>query len=143
MDNEREVLNDRKYSTKFHESHDYKTRLKLSAAVLNKHPDRIPIIAEAFVDNYRYGLNKKIHLNRNKYLCPQEYTYFKFIYEIRKHISNLDASEAIFLFIVTPNKLHLPDPNATMASLYNTYKQNDGFLYYLVCLEQCYGSLNN
>jgi hypothetical protein len=134
-------ISNAKYSTKFQEDHDLAKRSQICHSIISKYPERIPVIVETTTDSYRKGVNRVIQLNKTKYLCPNELSYAGFVFELRKHIKNLNSTEAIFLFIVTPNRLYLPNASQPMSEIWNLYRQEDMFLYFYVCLENCYGMI--
>ena len=134
----------RKYSTTFHESLELHKRKGLSKLIKDSHPNKVPIILESMGNNYRNGSDRTIKLDNNRYLCPEEVTLARFLKEIRRHIENVNEYEAIFLFVVTPMQLYLPAANMTILEIYNKYKDEgsdaDGFLYFLVSLDNVFGS---
>ena len=64
-------------------------RIIESSKILEKYPDRIPIIIE------KDKKSKLKNIDKNKYLVPKNMTLGQFIYVIRKRI-DLDSSEALF-----------------------------------------------
>lgn len=79
----------------------------MSTGVLKQHPNRVPVI------------NKMI-------LVPQDLQVFDFTLEIRKHIQ-LVSEKAIVLAL---GESGLPPPaRANMGTIYQQYKDQDGFLY--------------
>jgi len=67
-------------------------RKKQSEKMLEKNPDKIPIICEK---------HKKSNLNaldKNKYLVTEKYKVYQFIHLLRNRI-NLKQEEALYLFV--------------------------------------------
>ena len=104
-------------------------RVVESVNILNKYPDRIPIICE------RQGTNIP-PADRSKYLVPMDLTMGQFLYVIRKRLS-LDPSLGLFLFIGNDGLLM---NNAKLISeCYNEHKDKDGFLYLKYSGENTFG----
>jgi len=57
------------------------------------------------------------------------------VFEIRKHMPNLNEEKAIFLFI---NEV-LPPSSALMSQIYEKHKDEDGFLYITYSGENTFG----
>lgn len=95
-------------------------RLAESNRILSKYPDRRPVIVER---SHKCSDDIPI-INKNKYLVPLSITMGQFIYVVRKRI-HLSEEKALFLFVHD----YLPSKETTIATLYDDYKSNDGFLY--------------
>jgi len=126
------------YSTKFQEENTFELRKRLATQCLSKYPDRVPVIVEAINQKYREGYMNSINLIKHKYLVPADAHIFKFLLEIRRYIED-SHGDAIILYIITENQLHLPNTQSIMENLYSRYKQSDGFLYFYVCNENAFG----
>jgi GABA(A) receptor-associated protein len=106
----------------------FEERLQESTKIMEKYPDKIPIIVSKC---------SKSHLNnidKNKYLVSNDMTLSQFIYTIRKRIK-LEASEALFFFIDNT----VPKNSAPIGELYNLHKDKDGFLYITYNSENTFG----
>jgi len=103
-------------------------RMNQSRNVLEKYPNRIPVIVEC---------NDKDlpPLDKSKYLVPRDITVGQFVYVIRKRIK-LTPDQAIFLFINNT----LPPTASTLEEQYNLNKDEDGFLYMSYRSESTFGS---
>tara|TARA_X000000950_G_C13449932_1_gene471482 strand:- start:98 stop:481 length:384 start_codon:yes stop_codon:yes gene_type:complete len=99
-----------------------------SKNILERYPDRIPIIVNKQENSLIPDIDKK------KYLVPEDLTIGQFLYVIRKRIK-LDAEQAIFLFV---NGM-LPSTSETMAKIYAKHKNEDGFLYITYSGENTFG----
>ena len=103
-------------------------RITESSKILEKYPDRVPIIVEK-------GLKSKIKdIDKNKFLVPGDMSFGQFMYVIRKRIK-LDSTEALFVFvnnILCNNALNINE-------IYNKYKDKDGFLYITYTSENTFG----
>ena len=109
--------------------HSFTNRLQESSRVLLKYPDRIPIICEkSKIQNNLPNIDKK------KYLVPNDFTMGQFIYLIRKRI-NLKPEQSIFIFV--NNKII--SCSSTFGQIYETSKDNDGFLYLNYAQENVFG----
>ena len=67
-------------------------RLTESSKIIEKYPNRIPIIIE------KDKKSKIKDIDKNKFLVPNDMTLGQFMYVIRKRIK-LDSSQALFFFI--------------------------------------------
>ena len=117
-----------KYQTKF--SH---TQRKTEAdRILQKYPDRIPIICE----RAKMCRDTSIHdLDKRKYLVPKDLKLADFMYVIRKRMK-LSPEKSIFLFLGDNN---LAPCSALLGTLYHEYKEDDGFLYITYNGESTFG----
>jgi GABA(A) receptor-associated protein len=108
----------------------FEERHSESKRVLLKYPDRIPLICEK---DSRTRTNCP-NIDKNKYLVPRDLTLGQFIYVIRKRI-RMPPEKAIFVFIngsIFPNSRFI-------SSLYDSYKDEDGFLYITYSYENTFG----
>ena len=108
-----------------------KNKLKESVKkIIEKYPDRIPV----YVTRGKGDKNLK-NIEQNKFIVPEDITLSQFMTIIRKKI-DLGPELALFLFV---NKGVLPAQSVTMASLYNSYKNDDGLLEIEYCGENTFG----
>jgi GABA(A) receptor-associated protein len=99
--------------------------------VLNKYPDRIPVI----VNRATNATEKTLYLDCQKFLVPGELTMGQFMYVIRKRM-NIAPYEALFLFI---NGV-IPPTNSLMSTVYEEMKDEDTlFLYVTYSMENVFG----
>tara|TARA_B100001248_G_C26981570_1_gene274844 strand:- start:23 stop:433 length:411 start_codon:yes stop_codon:yes gene_type:complete len=111
----------------FKEKTNFEKRLEESTRILEKYPDRVPIICER--------LTKKVPLlDRSKYLCPRDLSMGNFMYVIRKRLK-LDEGMAIYLFI---NETLVP-VSKDLGAIYEEKKDKDGFLYVRYDSETTFG----
>ena len=101
-------------------------RINISNKILKKYSNRIPIIVDC---------KKGISIDKNKYIVPDDLNLGQFTFVLRKRI-NIAPSEAIFLFC---NNL-LVNNSQNLNDLYNKNKDEDGFLYIYVALENTFGN---
>ena len=112
----------------FKKKNDFDKRCNESENILNKYPDRIPIIVEKHKD-----CNLK-NIDKSKYLVPKDMTMGQFVYIIRKRI-NLDSSQSLF---VSVNGV-LASCSETIRYIYDSNKDEDGFLYVIYTSENTFG----
>ena len=108
-------------------------RKKESNRVLTNYPNKIPIICE------KSKQSEKIpDIDKHKYLIPIDLTVGQFMFVIRKRMK-LAPEMAIYIFI----KGVVPPTSALISSLYNEYKDEDGFLYLEYSGENTFGYLKS
>lgn len=106
----------------------FEDRRSESNKIINKYPLRVPIIVEKCDKSLINDIDK------NKYLVPNDLNMNQFVYIIRKRIK-LDQSQSIFLMI---NNTICPS-NTPVGSVYDDYKDDDGFLYIKYTNENTFG----
>jgi GABA(A) receptor-associated protein len=111
----------------FKEKYIFEKRYKESQSIIEKYPNRIPIIVE------RFNINLP-EIDRKKYLTPADLTIGNFIYVIRKRLK-MEAEKSLFLFF---NEKMLP-VSENLGYAYNKCKDEDGFLYVKYCEETTFG----
>ena len=102
-------------------------RKKDSEAIMAKYPQRIPVIVEPFGDNVP-------EIDRTKYLVPDDLSLINFIYIIRKRLK-IASEVSIYLFV---NNKILPGMDY-VSTIYDKYKDEDGFLYVKYSGEPTFG----
>lgn len=100
--------------------------------ILEKFPDRIPIICQKHT---RCGIDIP-NVDKIKYLVPKDLTFGQFLYVIRKRIK-LAPEQAIFLSTKTNE---MPASTLCISTLYNTHKSNDNFMYLYYMGENTFGA---
>jgi GABA(A) receptor-associated protein len=108
---------------------DYDKRLHEATSIIDKYPDRVPIIVEENPSDI-----DKLQLDKHKYLVPVDLTVGQFVYVIRKRLS-LDPTCALFLFINN----NISCTSDTIGSIYDRQKDSDKFLYITISLENTFG----
>ena len=101
----------------YKEDYTLEQRKEESNKILERYPDRIPIICET-LDKNAPKLDKK------KFLVPCDLTMGQFMFILRKRIK-LKQEEAIYLFV---NNSICPSASL-MSSIYDQNMDEDGFLY--------------
>ena len=111
------------------ENPDLSKRKEESTQIINKFPDKVPVICEK-------DPNSKINsILKTRYLIPKNYTVSQFSYLINKKIT-LTNEESFYLLANGVNAISGKD---TMYEIYNKYKDEDGFLYISYTSELIWG----
>ncbi|XP_066466494.1 microtubule-associated proteins 1A/1B light chain 3C-like [Tiliqua scincoides] len=101
------------------------------AAIRIKFPTKLPVILE------RYPKERMLPaLNKFKFLVPQDLTMGQFVTIIRNRMS-ITSTQA-FYFLVDGSR-SLVNMSSTMAEVYTTYKDEDGFLYMTYASQEMFG----
>lgn len=117
--------------SQFKQEHSLEKRTEVASKIRTKYADRIPVIVEKNPkDNNAPPIDKK------KFLVPQDITVGRFVHEIKRHMPKLKAEDAIFLFVGDT----LPPTSSLMSTIYETYKDDDGFLYITYSGENTFGN---
>eukprot|EP01003_Olkasia_polycarbonata_P006902 NODE_761_length_706_cov_1107.564688_g693_i0.p1 GENE.NODE_761_length_706_cov_1107.564688_g693_i0~~NODE_761_length_706_cov_1107.564688_g693_i0.p1 ORF type:complete len:124 (-),score=18.81 NODE_761_length_706_cov_1107.564688_g693_i0:262-633(-) len=117
-----------KQKSKFQGENTVEKRKSESQRIRQKYPDRIPVICEKVDGSDIPDIDKK------KYLVPNDLNVGQFVYVIRKRIK-LPPEKAVFLFVNNA----LPPTAALMSHLYESHKDEDGFLYIKYSSENTFG----
>lgn len=105
-------------------------RVKKSQFILEKYPDRVPLIIQPSKnDRDAYPIDK------SKYITPRDLTLMQLQQIIRKRI-RFPAENALFLFI--NNKIY--PVTSLIGTIYDDNKDTDGFLYVTYCQESTFGN---
>ena len=114
---------------KYKTQNNLKTRMALSHHILLKNPDKIPIILEKDI-SCKITIIKKI-----KFLIDKNITVIQFQRMIRKLIK-INEEEALFL---SAEGKYTIAGQKSLESIYNTYKDDDTYLYIAYSTELLYG----
>ena len=121
------------HSEQFKLKYNKEQRSAESGRILQKYPDKIPIICE------KYERDKsEFKLDKSKFLINNDMTMGQFMYVIRKRIK-IDSKQALFMFC---NNTLVPG-NMMLNEVYNNHKDEDGFLYIQFSLENTFGFLSH
>jgi GABA(A) receptor-associated protein len=116
---------------KFKYKYRFQERKNECINILSKYPDRIPVICEKNTSMQNKNLES---IDKIKYLVPADLTVGQFIFVIRKRIK-LTPEQALFLYVGR----NIPSSAEIMSSLYEKYKDPDGFLYIEYSGENTFG----
>ena len=111
----------------FKTKHPFEKRLEESTRIIEKYPQRIPVICE------RVSIDIP-EIDRKKFLCPDDLSLANFMYVIRKRI-NLAPEKSIYLFV----NGKLINNSRLLCQIYETEKDKDGFLYIQYASESTFG----
>jgi GABA(A) receptor-associated protein len=117
-------------SIPFKQEFKFQDRLDESRRVLNKYPDRIPIICE----RSSAAIKDCPIIDKRKYLVPRDLTIGQFIYVIRKRLC-MPPEKTLFLFV----KKTIPSTTNLINEVYHKYKDDDGYLYISYAQENVFG----
>ncbi|GKU96117.1 hypothetical protein SLA2020_464700 [Shorea laevis] len=112
----------------FKQGHSFEERLEESKAMLAKYPDRIPVIIE------KYSRTDLPEMEKKKFLVPRDMSVGQFIHILSSRI-HLDPGKALFVFV----KNTLPETGRHMDYIYQSFKDDDGFLYMFYSTEKTFG----
>ena len=99
-----------------------------SEDILKLHKKKVPIIIQLTE-------NSNIELDKLKYIVPTDLTLQQFHCILSKYIKK-NEKQSVIMFINNT----LPVSSESIGSLYNQYKDNDGFLYITIRKENTFGS---
>lgn len=117
----------------FKETHSISQRTEESERVLQKFPERVPLIVE------RAESCSLDDVDKNKFLAPSDLSVGQFIYTIRSRM-RLDPTTALFLFVVSDGVSKIPPTSMLLGTLYAENRDEDGFLYILYHSENTFGN---
>jgi GABA(A) receptor-associated protein len=118
------------YTVSFKKEFSHEDRWDEAQRVLQKFPDRVPIICE----RYEFTDCNCPNIDKRKYLVPNNLTIGQFLMVIRKRIK-IDPEKAIYFII---NKT-IPPSRSTMIDIYKQHKDSDEFLYIKYTYENVFG----
>mmetsp|Transcript_2563 Transcript_2563/g.7632 ORF Transcript_2563/g.7632 Transcript_2563/m.7632 type:complete len:128 (-) Transcript_2563:328-711(-) len=112
----------------------FEKRVVEARRILEKYPDRIPVICERAARSTLPDIEKK------KFLVPGTMLCGEFKYVIHKHLSQnvasaLGADQTIYLFASGSS----PRTGALLSEVYDQHKASDGFLYLTYSAENTLG----
>lgn len=108
----------------------FEQRKEESNRVLQKYPDRIPIICE----KNKQATKECPDIDKKKYLVPRDLTMGQFLYVVRKRM-NISPEKAIFLFVGNT----IAPSTTIINNVYNYHVDKDGFLYITYSFENVFG----
>ena len=98
--------------------------------LLKAYPEKIPLIIEP-----QNSVGNKLFMDQNKFLVPKMYTFHELLFLIRKKLK-IHQDEALY---VTVKSSYFPVMSRSINSIYNEYKDPDGFLYIYYSSEAIWG----
>ncbi|KAK0582763.1 hypothetical protein LWI29_029304 [Acer saccharum] len=116
-------------TTFFKDEFTFEERLAESRDIIGQYADRVPVIAE------RYSKAADLpNIEKKKFLVPRDMSVGQFIHVLSNRL-RLTPGKALFVFI----KDTLPQTASLMDSLYESFKDEDGFLYMCYSTEKTFG----
>ena len=113
----------------FKERLSFDERKRQAEIVLEKYPDKIPVIVE------KDPKSKKIpNIDRCKFLVPRDFSVAQLLYVIRKRIE-ISSDEGIFFFVNN----QLVTSSSLLADMYDKHKDDDAFLYIIFAGQNVFG----
>ncbi|KAL2508572.1 Autophagy-related protein 8i [Forsythia ovata] len=112
----------------FKEQFSFEERLQESQDIIAKYPDRLPVVVE------RYSKTDLPEMEKKKYLVPRDMSVGQFIYILSGRL-DLAPGKALFVFVNNT----LPQTSSLMESVYDSSKDEDGFLYMCYSSEKTFG----
>ncbi|CAG9330354.1 unnamed protein product [Blepharisma stoltei] len=109
---------------------DFKERRNEFERILNNHPNKIPIILEPAKKT-----KNAITIKQNKFLVPKLFTFHEFLFQVRKRVG-LSSGESLYVAVAG---FYFPSLDRTMMSIYDEFKDSDGFLYVNFSSEAVWG----
>lgn len=100
-------------------------------AIRNRFPTKIPIIVQRFCKETHLP-----HLDKSKFLVPQEITMSQFLTVIRNRMK-VTSTQALYLLVNNRSMISL---SLTLAEVYTEYCGPDGFLYVTYASQEVFGS---
>lgn len=119
----------KKSSWVFKLEHPFEVRKREAERLIQKHPNRVPLIIEKSNHADLQDMDNK------KFIIPEDMSVGQLLFLIRKRI-HLDASQSIFLFI---NNNIIPNTSDNVGHLYKHHKDDDKFLYVTYSPENTFG----
>ena len=114
----------------FKEKFRFEKRYDEAHRIMEKYPDRFPIICEKDIRSIDIP-----DIDRSKYLVPHDLYIANFMYVIRKRI-HITPEKSIYLFV--DNRV-MPATSQLISNLYHDYCDEDGFLYVKYAGESTFG----
>jgi GABA(A) receptor-associated protein len=115
-------------TSEYRKERSFDTRLAETERVKRKYPERIPVLVE------RVKGSKLPDIAKRKFLVPMDLTVGQFQYAVRREIA-MKPEQAMFIFV---NNV-LPPTAALMSTMYQEYKNEDGYLYVTYDGENTFG----
>jgi len=123
-------INKQKTTSKFKTKHIFLKRREEATRILEKFPERIPIIVE------KDPRCKDIpDIDRKKYLVPNNLTMGNFMYVIRQRIK-LTPEKSLYLFV---DETNMVPSGQLISAVYDDFASSDKFLYIMYAGESTFG----
>ena len=117
----------------YKKNHSFEERVQESHTILQKYPDKLPVIIERAT-----GKTEVPPIDKKKFLLPTQLTISQLIFIIRKRLV-LSSDKALFLFVNNS----IPTATSYISEVYQQHADRDGFLYMTYCGESTFGALTS
>ena len=118
-------------SNQFKDEFDFETRKHETHKIREKFPQKFPVVVQV---SPRDKILKDI--DKRKFLVPYDMKFSDFGNIIRKRMSDINEIQSIFFYVGTGKILDL---HANMSVIYESYKDEDGYLYVFYHGENTFG----
>nr|BAM62967.1 autophagy 8d [Petunia x hybrida] len=112
----------------FKQEFSYDERVAESHDIIAKYPDRLPVVVE------RYSKTDLPDMEKKKYLVPRDMSVGQFIHILSGRL-HLAPGKALFIFVNNT----LPQTTSLIEAVYDSFKDDDGFLYMCYSSEKTFG----
>ena len=119
-----------RHLSRFKQDYVFESRIKESSRLLEKYPERIPVIIERSKNSIHLTI-----IDKNKFLVPKELTMSQLLWVIRKRM-NITSTPAVY-FLSESGTLF--PGTEEISSVYENNKDPDGFLYLKYSNENTFG----
>ncbi|KAL8527132.1 hypothetical protein ACS0TY_005126 [Phlomoides rotata] len=116
----------------FKEQFSLDERVQEAQDIIAKYPDRVPVVAE------RYTKSDLHEIEKRKFLVPRDMSVGQFIHILNGRL-HLAPGKALFVFV----KDTLPQTTSLIETVYDSFKDEDGFLYMCYSSEKTFGSVHH
>lgn len=114
----------------FKNTYSFDYRQSESIRIMQKYPDRIPIICQ----KSKSANSTCPIIDKQKYLVPHDLSIGQYMYILRKRL-HLSSEKALYIFINGT----IPSVGNLIKNIYHEHKDPDGFLYIYYNLENTFG----
>ncbi|CDP17024.1 unnamed protein product [Coffea canephora] len=115
-------------SISFKDQFTFEERCAESQEMMAKYPDRLPVVVEKYLKTDLPDMEKK------KFLVPRDMSVGQFIHVLSGRL-HLAPGKALFVFVENT----LPQTSSLMQFVYESYKEEDGFVYMCYSSEKTFG----
>ncbi|XP_071738386.1 autophagy-related protein 8i-like [Rutidosis leptorrhynchoides] len=119
-------------SSTFKDTFSFEERCQESQDIIARYPDRLPVVVE------RYTKTDLPEMEKKKYLVPRDMSIGQFIHILSGRLQ-LASGKALFIFVDNT----LPQTSSLIEHVYESFKDEDGFLYMLYSSEKTFGSMSD
>jgi GABA(A) receptor-associated protein len=111
-------------SQRFREEYPFATRLEVSTKIRAEYPNQYPVVVELDPQAQRI-----LEISKKKFLAPHDISLANFMLGVRKcKVINIPRQDPLAVMV---ERGEMVSGDATIADLYNRFRDPDGFLYIL------------